>query len=164
MANEKEIKKELADIFPHTSFLYDNLSDGVKGAQKSLRFRGDFINKYKDRLPGLKEAQDIMLRSSKLARSIKKKVDNIAVLERVLQPDRRRMVNKFIEVGTSRQIWPSELRPTTNEQGKEVQRRKVTVDEGFRKLFESKLNEMEQAIVMEVFEHGEDVAWNPHGT
>jgi hypothetical protein len=159
--SKKEAKKDRQKVKENYSAgflsMYDTLADGIKAAQKSLRFKGDFINKYAAALPGLKAAADVILASSKLARNIKKKVDNIAVLERVLKPDRRKVVNKIIEVATSKQLWPSQMRPTKDKDGNEVPRRKITVDADFKKLFEKLLSPAEQAIVMEVFEHGEDM-------
>ena len=116
--------------------MYDTLGDGIQAAQKSMRFRGDFVNKYQNKLPGLKAASDVILASSKLARNIKKKVDNIAVLERALKPERRKIVNKVIEVATSKQLWPSQMRPTKDKDGNEIPRRKITVDADFKKLFD----------------------------
>ena len=153
----KKDRQKLIEKSPSLLSMYDSLTDGIQAAQKSMRFKGDFINKYKDKLPGLKEAANVMLASSKVARNIKKKVDNIAVLERVLKPGRRKIVNKIIEVATSTQVWPSQMRPTKDKDGNDVPRRKITVDAKFKKLFESVLSPSEQDIVMQVFEHGEDM-------
>ena len=158
--SKEEAKKDrqtLKETSPSLLSMYDTLSSGIKFAQKSMRFRGDFINKYQDKLPGLKQAADVILASSKLSRNIKKKVDNIAVLERALKPNRRKVVNKIIEVATSKQVWPSQMRPTKDKDGNDVARRKITVDAKFRKLFQSLLTPGEQDLVMQVFEHGEDV-------
>tara|TARA_B110000285_G_scaffold66306_1_gene76186 strand:+ start:56 stop:8422 length:8367 start_codon:yes stop_codon:yes gene_type:complete len=158
--SKKEAKKDrerIIEKYPALLSMYDTLADGIKASQKSMRFRGDFINKYQAKLPGLKAAADIILASGKLSRNIKKKVDNIAVLERILKPERRRVVNKVLEVATSKQLWPSQMSPTKDAEGNEVPRRKVTVDADFKKLFESMLTSAEQSLIMQVFEHGEDM-------
>jgi len=159
----KKIEKIVYDQFPHLGSMYDTIRDGLAFTAKSMRFKGDFINRYKDQLEGLKEANDIIMESNVLARIIKKKVDNIAVQHRMFKPHRAEAVDRMIELGTARQLWPALLtasvieNKTKGEPDTLVPRRVVTVDKKFKALFEKYLNKTEQRFVMEIFEHGEDM-------
>ena len=133
-------------MFPGFSKKFRIFSNIAGTAAKGLRFKGDFINRYKKQLPTLKEAQDVITKSNKLARSIKKMVDDIAVQRRGMKKSRVAIVNRMIEVGTSRQVWPADPG---------IEGRTVKVNASFKELFEKKLTEKEQKLVMDVFKHGE---------
>lgn len=141
-----EIDKAATKMFPGFSKKFRIFSNIAGTAAKGLRFKGDFINRYKKQLPTLKDAQDVITKSNKLARSIKKMVDDIAVQRRGMKKDRVAIVNRIIEVGTSRQVWPADPG---------IEGRTVKVNASFKELFEKKLTEKEQKLVMDVFKHGE---------
>ena len=159
----KKVEKIINEQFSYLESMYDTIRDGLAFSAKALRFRGDFVNKYQSKLEGLKEASDLVMESNKLARIIKKKVDNIAVQHRMFKPHRAEAVDRMIELGTSRQVWPALLtdsvieNKTKGEPDTLVPRRVVTVDKKFKALFEKYLNKTEQRFVMEIFEHGEDM-------
>ncbi len=142
----KEIDNAVKENYPD-SWPQWQIFKGMAGqASKGLVFKYDFINRYKDKLPALQEAQDVIQQSNMLARSLKKMVDDIVVRRRGMKKDRVRLVNQMIEVATSRQVWPADPG---------IEGRTVKVNKAFKELFEKKLNAKERELVMDVFRHGE---------
>ena len=159
---QKEIiKKDAAEI---DQAVKENYPDSVpqwevfKGmaslASKGSVFKYDFINRYKDKLPTLQKAQDVIDKSNMLARSLKKMVDDIVVRRRGMKNDRVAMINRMIELGTSRQVWPADL-DHLKDKNDTTEYKAVKVNKIFKELMDKKLNAKEQALVMDVFRHGE---------
>ena len=149
-----EIDNAVKENYPDNTAQWEIFKGMAGQASKGLVFKYDFINRFKDRLPSLQEAQDVIDQSNMLSRSLKKMVDDIVVRRRGMKKDRIVLINRMIELGTSRQVWPADLNYLKDENDN-TNYQDVEVNKAFSELFKKKLNAKEQALVMDVFRHGE---------
>jgi len=149
-----EIDNAVKENYPDNTAQWEIFKGMAGQASKGLVFKYDFINRFKDRLPSLQEAQDVIDQSNMLSRSLKKMVDDIVVRRRGMKKDRVVLINRMIELGTSRQVWPADLNYLKDENDN-TNYQDVEVNKAFSELFKKKLNAKEQALVMDVFRHGE---------
>jgi len=130
----------------------DDAAEVAKQGTASLKFLHQYVRDVKDRMPAANDMYQAIKEADKTRQDIRRQVESIAVRARELSPERLAAVNDFISKSTFYQTWGYDPQ-FTDENGNQ---REITVNETMRLAYE-RLDAKEQAIVREIFQHGENM-------
>ena len=119
--------------------------EAITTAARSTMFLHDLVRKVRDTMPAIGKWYDAMLRSEAVRNEIRMSFESTAAKARDLKPERLALVNDFLGKSTFFQKWGYDP---------EIEGKKVKVDLIMARAF-GRLEKNEQALVKEVFAHGE---------
>ncbi len=128
---------------------WDDTAFILKNASASTKFLHQFIRDVKDKMPSAARWYDAMKAAEKTRNDIRQKVESIAVRAREMEPERLKLVNKFIADSTFFQLWGYTPAWKTQDQ-------KFKTDPIMESRFK-KLSADEQQLVKDIFTHGEEM-------